>query len=435
MSTSLINLKDFKSIIDHYRINEYKLRKHAQIINFLFGTLTLDDILAREVVLYGPGQFGRQVNRLLQLIGVKASCFSSSFAGNNERYVDGLRVIDINQLYEQKRDALILVTSPLNAASIKKQLLVKRFSSSNIYFPINVDPYAELYFGDANYFVLKVIVGNLKKCNNIENLIEKYSTLAEQISCAILDDKSNNLLWAIVVQTVFWNDIEIFRLFMSTFSEPIRIFGTKPFAEYGPENYFYFNNEVFELEDDEVYVDIGAFDEDSINEFIISNHIRNLSYRKIIAFEPDPINYAKLTTNINSSEKIVLINSGVSDKAGSARFLSSGLSASPTGGAISIEGDIDVQLVPLDDFLNEEKISVIKMDPPGEEISLNILSGAKMTIFKHRPKIIIGIHSITELYDLVTKVTSSFSFFDLYLRHNSWGTGEVNLYLIPKLEN
>ena len=189
MSTSLHNLKDFKSIIDYYRINEYKLRNHAQIINFLFDTLTLDDILSREVVLYGPGQFGRQVNRLFQLIGVKASCFSSSFAGNNELYVDGLRVIDINQLYEQKRDALILVTSPLNAASIKKQLLVKGFSSSNICFPINVDPYAELYFGDANYFVLQVIVGNLKKYNDIENLIEKYSTLAEQISCAILDDK------------------------------------------------------------------------------------------------------------------------------------------------------------------------------------------------------------------------------------------------------
>ena len=266
-------------------------------------------------------------------------------------------------------------------------------------------------------------------------MIEKYSKLAEQISCAILDDKSNNLLWAMVVQTVFWNDIEIFRFFMSTFSEPIRIFGTKPFAEYGPENYFYFNNEVFEIEDDEVYVDIGAFDGDSINEFIISNNIRNLSYRKIIAFEPDPSNYAKLKTNITSSEKILLRNLGVSDKAGFARFLSSGLSASPTGAALSIEGDVDVQLVPLDDFLNEEKISLIKMDPPGEEISLNIISGAVKTIFKHRPKIIIGIHSLTELYGLVNIVTSSFDFYDLYLRHNSWGSGEVDLYLIPKLEN
>jgi hypothetical protein len=45
MSTSLNNLKDFKSISDYYRINEDKLRNHAQLINFLFGGMMLDDIL------------------------------------------------------------------------------------------------------------------------------------------------------------------------------------------------------------------------------------------------------------------------------------------------------------------------------------------------------------------------------------------------------
>jgi hypothetical protein len=83
MSTSLNNLKDFKSISDYYRINEDKLRNHAQLINFLFGGMRLDDILDQEVVLYGPGQFGRQVNRLLKLVGVKASCFCTSFASQN----------------------------------------------------------------------------------------------------------------------------------------------------------------------------------------------------------------------------------------------------------------------------------------------------------------------------------------------------------------
>lgn len=434
MPTSLDNLKDFKSIIDYYRINEDKLRNHGQLIKFLFGALTLNEILSREVVLYGSGQFGRQVNRILKLIGVNPACYVSSFAGDNEPYIDGLRVIDINQLYDQKRNVIILVTSPFHAASIKKQLLFKGFSFSNIYFPINVDPYAELFFGNANYFVLQCLVENLKKYNSIETMIEKYSKIAEQVSKAIFDEKSKNLLWAIVVQTVFWDNIETFRLFMSSYSEPIRIFGTRPFDEYGPENYFYFNNDVFELADDEVYIDIGAFDGDSINEFIISNEIRNLSYRKIIAFEPDPINYANLSRNINSNEKIVLTKLGVSNKIGFTRFLSSGFSASPTGGAISIEGDIDVQLVSLDDYLNEEKISLIKMDPPGDQISLNILSGATKNILKHRPKIIIGIHSLEELYDLVSKVTSSFAFYNLYLRHNSWGIGEVDLYLIPKLE-
>jgi len=83
MSTSLNNLNDFKSISDYYRINEDKLRNHAQLINFLLGGMRLDDILDQEVVLYGPGQFSRQVNRLLKLIVLKASCFCIPFAPQN----------------------------------------------------------------------------------------------------------------------------------------------------------------------------------------------------------------------------------------------------------------------------------------------------------------------------------------------------------------
>jgi len=397
--------------------------------------LTIDQILTREVVVYGAGQFGRQVNRILKLIGVNPICFATTSASDTEARVDGLRVLNINQLLQEKSEAIILIASPINAASIKKSLLVNGFSSLNIYFPKNVDAYTELYFGDANYFVLRDISGNLNQGLSVEKLIQKYSKLAEDINDKFLDEKSKKLLWAIVVQTIFWDDIGVFRLFMSSFSEPIRNFGTRPFAEYGPENYFYFNNEIFKLADDEVYVDIGAFDGDSINEFISSNKIKNLSYRKIIAFEPDHINYAKLRNNISCSEKIVLRNLGVSNKTGEARFLSSVFSSSPTSSTISTEGDIEVQLVALDDFLNEDKISLIKMDPPGENLSVNILTGATRTIFKHRPKIIIGIHSLQELYDLGNKVTNSFPFYNLYLRQNSWGAGEVDLYLIPKLEN
>jgi FkbM family methyltransferase len=435
MITSIDELKDFKSIFAFFKTNKDKLNNHREIIDFLFDGLTMDQILNREVVVYGAGQFGRQVNRILKLIGVNPICFATTSASDTEARVDGLRVLNIKQLLQEKSEALILIASPTNAASIKKNLLVNGFSTLNIYFPKNVDAYSELYFGDANYFVLRDISSNLNQGQSIEKLIQKYSKLADDVNDKFFDEKSKKLLWAVVVQTIFWDDIGVFRLFMSSFSEPIRNFGTRPFAKNGPENYFYFNNEIFKLSEDEVYVDIGAFDGDSINEFISSNKIKNLSYRKIIAFEPDHINYAKLKNNISSSEKIVLRNLGVSNKSGSARFISSVNSPSPTGSTISAEGDIEVQLVALDDYLNEEKISLIKMDPPGENLSDNILNGAKRTIFKHRPKIIIGIHSLQELYDLVNKVTSSFPFYNLYLRHNSWGAGEVDLYLIPKLEN
>lgn len=435
MLTSFDELQDFKSISAYFKNNENKIKNHSEIIDFLFDGLTMDQILTREVVIYGAGQFGRQVNRILKLLGVKPICFSTTSASDTEARVDGLRVLNINQLLQEKSKAIILIASPINAASIKKSLLSNGFSSLNIHFPKNVDAYTELYFGDANYFVLRDISGKLNQGQSVEKLIQKYSKLAEDVNDKFLDEKSKKLLWAVVVQTIFWDDIGVFRLFMSSFSEPIRNFGTRPFAEYGPENYFYFNNEIFKLTDDEVYVDIGAFDGDSINEFILSNKIKNLSYRKIIAFEPDHINYSKLRNNISCSEKIVLRNLGVSNKTGSARFLSSVYSPSPTGSTISTEGDIEIQLVALDDYLNEDKISLIKMDPPGENLSVNILTGATKTIFNHRPKIIIGIHSLQELYDLVNKVTSSFPFYNLYLRHNSWGAGEVDLYLIPMLEN
>jgi FkbM family methyltransferase len=429
---SLVNLRDYHSILNYFKSNEKTLKNHFSIINFLFCNLTINQVLSREVVLYGSGRFGRQVNRVLRLIGVEPLCFASTFTKDNEQYVDGLKVLNINQLEQIKRDVIVLIASPSNAASIKKQLLSTGFSSSNIYFPLNVDPYTELYFGDANYQVLLSISKFPNKGQSIEQMILKYSNLAEDLNGVFVDEVSKSLLWAIVVQTIFWDDIGIFSMFMRSFSEPIKIFGTRPFAENGPENYFYFNNDIFNLKNDEVYIDIGAFDGDSINEFIESNKVRNLSFRKIIAFEPDPINYSRLKNNINNAKHITLENLGVSDKSGSARFISSLNSTSPSGSNISSDGDIEVNLVSLDVYLNEDKVSIIKMDPPGETISYKILDGATRTILKHKPKIIIGIHSLKELYDLINKINSSFHFYHLYIRHNSWGSGEVDLYLIPE---
>jgi len=431
--SSFGDLNNYLNILNFFKSNENKLKNHFSIINFLFCNLTLDQVLSRQVVIYGSGRFGRQVNKVLRLIGVEPLCFASSFSKDNEPYVDGLKVLNINHLYQIKHDVIILIASPSNAAHIKKLLLATGFSFSNIYLPQNVDPYTELYFGDGNYQVLRSISQFEIKGQSIEQLILEYSKLAENLNGVFVDQLSNRLLWAIVVQTLFWNDIGIFRMFMSTFSEPIKIFGTRPYADNGPENYFYFNNEIFNVNDDEVFIDIGAFDGDSINEFILSNKIRNFVFRKIIAFEPDPINYLQLKNNIHTTNNIILENLGVSDKCGTTRFMSSLNSTSPTGSNISNEGDIEVQLVSLDDYLNEDKVSIIKMDPPGEHISCNILDGAIRTIKKHQPTIIIRIHSLKELHNLVNKVKNSFDFYDLYLRHNSWGAGEVDLYLIPKL--
>jgi len=93
------------------------------------------------------------------------------------------------------------------------------------------------------------------------------------------------------------------------------------------------------------------------------------------------------------------------------------------------EGSIKIKTVKLDDILNGEKATFIKMDIEGAE--LNALKGSKDTIMKYRPKLAICLyHKPEDIWEIPAYIIQLRNDYKFYIRHyNLWGSGSI-LYAI-----
>lgn len=126
----------------------------------------------------------------------------------------------------------------------------------------------------------------------------------------------------------------------------------------------------------------------------IGNHSLYLakftSATTIHAFEPMPRSFEHLSSNMkrNGCENVILHNVALSDSSGVAKMDF----PDPTnqGMAKFSEEGIEVQVIRLDD-INLEKVSLIKIDVEGHELS--VLRGGSETIRKNRPHLYIEIQN------------------------------------------
>ena len=136
---------------------------------------------------------------------------------------------------------------------------------------------------------------------------------------------------------------------------------------------------------------------------------------KIYSFEPLPENYNFLLENIklNNLEKIIPIAKGVGEKSSTVNFHSLGISSS-----ISEDGNAEIELTSIDEFVNERNLSVglIKMDIEGYE--LEALKGAKRTIKKFKPVLLIGIyHNPEELFEAKKYIQDMVHDYEFKIKH------------------
>lgn len=170
---------------------------------------------------------------------------------------------------------------------------------------------------------------------------------------------------------------------------------------------------------DENFIDLGAYNGDTVIDFIQ----RCPNYKSIIAVEPDAKTFKKLVNNTSGIKDINLLNACVSDKCGKAAFaMKSGRNS-----AISADGtEIDCISV---DSLNVDA-TFIKMDVEGEEIKA--ILGAKETISKNKPKMLISAYHRTDDFLTIPKTVLEINpYYKMYLRHfpylPAWDT---NFYFI-----
>jgi FkbM family methyltransferase len=186
----------------------------------------------------------------------------------------------------------------------------------------------------------------------------------------------------------------------------------------------YFPPGVMELSPDERFVDVGAFDGDTIRDFVARSGGR---FEKIFAFELDSANFERLQANVAKTpgrERIELFNFGAWDEERDMNY-SVGLSQSTLG-----SGQALGHLVTLDKALAGQRVSFVKMDIEGAEP--NALRGAAGIIRAQRPKLAICVyHDFRHLWEIPLYVKSLNPGYKLYLRHHTPLEYETVCYAVP----
>ena len=180
----------------------------------------------------------------------------------------------------------------------------------------------------------------------------------------------------------------------------------------------YFNGEIFPVTDTECFVDCGAFDGDSIRNFLCTAH----DFERIDAFEMEGKNFQRLEQYTASLDKemqgkIVCHHQGVWHERA---VLSYGNEEKSSGEAYSMfktSNQNQVTADRLDHILAGEKVTFIKMDIEGAE--LNALKGACGILKEQHPKLAVCLyHKLEDLWEIPMFVQSVSKNYRMGIRHH-----------------
>ena len=174
----------------------------------------------------------------------------------------------------------------------------------------------------------------------------------------------------------------------------------------------YFDDEIVSLSENEVFVDCGAYDGDSILAFCNALKEKGISnYKKIYAFEADAGNAQRLKENLFGMQNILLIEKGVYDKVCTLRFSESG-----TMGSMVLDEGKEIEATTIDETVGDDEVTFIKMDIEGSE--LKALEGAKKTIRRWKPKLAICVyHKVEDLIQIPQYIQSLHPDYKLFYRN------------------
>lgn len=207
----------------------------------------------------------------------------------------------------------------------------------------------------------------------------------------------------------------------------LRAFGD-PSGLSGPEiDESYILSGVFQLGQEDVILDCGAYDGDTIRN-LIENQVQ---FDKIEAVEADSHSFARLANFLSTlapefANRIRLHQCAVGARRGTVRFDDTG----DVDAKVSDQGRILIEMVPIDVMFATKRVSMIKMDIEGGEY--DALIGAQQVIQRDRPILAICVyHSQEDIWRLPLLIRSLCPEHRMYLKAYRGDGIQTVVYAVP----
>lgn len=329
----------------------------------------------RCVAIFGAQRLGELVHDSLKSSGIHVKAFVDNNSNKHYSQVQGVTILPLSSLPDKELPIVIATTRFSN--SIARQLEDEGFKY--------IIPYSVLSQLDTVLYPDEIPYIGIQQdlADHQGKYLELFLTLE--------DDKSRRVL----------DGLLSYRLSYDTqLAESVS-------DEYSRQ---YFDEELIEFSADDIFVDLGAFDGDTVEKYI---QFSGGSYTKIYLFEPDDNLIKRAVTRLSGCQSIAFIQAGAYSSDGELKFAASGR----TNGSLSEVGELTIPIRKLDSVVTERP-TLIKIDIEGAEE--HALRGAANLLQTARPKLAIAAyHFASDLWQLVHVVREINPSYKFYLRHYS----------------
>jgi FkbM family methyltransferase len=343
------------------------------------------------LILFGTGQLGRIASENLQRIGQLPVAFADNNAALSGTELNGVPVILPAEAAVRFPDALFVITVYTNAP-VRRQL--EEMRRDFVTFAELAWCYPEAFLPRAGLELPHKIFAETP---NVRATFELWADEASRL------EYLGQIAWRCTL-------------------EPSAL------PPHSPVEETYFPSDLFELTEEEVMVDCGAFDGDSIRAFL--QRVGD-SFQAAIGLEPDPLNrkrFEKWRESLpgRQAKKITLLPYATGDIRETLSFAATGTAASAIG-----SGQVKVECLPLDESVGKFAPSFIKMDIEGAEPAT--IRGAKAIISENQPVLAVCLyHAQEHLWQIPFLIQSLNQNYRLFLRRYSDECWEIVCYAVPK---
>lgn len=333
----------------------------------------------KPVVLYGMGDGADKVLAAFERFDIQAAGVMASDGFVRGQSFHGFTVKKLSDFESEYGDFAVALCFASQLPEVMEA--IKNVAARHELIVPSVPAFGEVLFDDD-------FIGE-----NIENLRQAYDLLADDMSRRVYKN---------VLRFYYTGDIALLDEITTDKDEAFK--------------------NILRLGKNEVYVDLGAYNGDTIEEFL---RYAGEGYRKIIAFEPNAKNFAKLQANCAHLPRTELWQLGAWSKNTTLIFNNK----AGRNSAVAEQG-VETRVAAVDSILCGTAATYVKADVEGADSQA--LLGMRHTLELFKPKLnFAAYHRFEDIFRLPLLINGLNPEYKIFLRHHPYiPAWDTNLYCI-----